>query len=92
MRENCRLGPREQFNEISSTLDAGTVYSNIPERLEQLRLFKGGLLKTLPAFSDVRMRDLLPLKIEGADEGCIRSVHKLNVDLDLQSLFGIHVT
>ena len=53
-------------------MDAGTVYSNEPEKLEELRLFKGGLLKTLPAFADVRMRDLLPLKIEGADEGCIR--------------------
>ena len=30
------------------------------------------MLKTLPAFADVRMRDLLPLKIEGADEGCPR--------------------
>jgi hypothetical protein len=48
------------------------VYSNEPERLHELRLFKGGLLKTLPAFADVRMRDLLPLKIDGADEGCIR--------------------
>jgi hypothetical protein len=72
LRENCRLGPREQFNEISSIIDAGTVYSNEPEKLEELRLFKNGLLKTLPAFADVRMRDLLPLKIEGADEGCIR--------------------
>jgi Animal haem peroxidase len=72
LRENCRLGPREQFNEISSIIDAGTVYSNEPEKLEELRLFKNGMLKTLPAFADVRLRDLLPLKIEGADEGCIR--------------------
>ena len=37
LRYNCRLGPREQFNEISAVLDAGTVYSNVPERLESLR-------------------------------------------------------
>ena len=37
LRKNCRLGPREQFNEVSSVLDAGTVYSNDPELLEQLR-------------------------------------------------------
>ena len=38
LRKNCRLGPREQFNEVSSVLDAGTVYSNDPELLEELRL------------------------------------------------------
>ena len=37
LRFNCRVGPREQFNEISSFLDAGTVYSNKPERQESLR-------------------------------------------------------
>ncbi len=37
------------------------------------RLFKGGLLKTLPAFAEFNMKDLLPLKIERPDEGCIRS-------------------
>lgn len=37
LRKNCRLGPREQFNEVSSVLDAGTVYSNDPELVEELR-------------------------------------------------------
>lgn len=45
LRYNCRLGPRASFNEISSIIDAGTVYSNSPETLEELRAFKGGLLK-----------------------------------------------
>jgi len=72
LRFNCRIGPREQFNEISSFLDAGTVYSNRPERLESLRLYKKGLLKTLPAFAELNMRDLLPLNLEEPDEGCIR--------------------
>jgi peroxidase len=72
LRFNCRIGPREQFNEISSYLDAGTVYSNKPERLESLRLYKKGLLKTLPAFAELNMRDLLPLNLEEPDEGCIR--------------------
>jgi len=72
LRFNCRLGPREPFNEISSLLDGGTVYSNLPHRLESLRLYKSGLLKTLPAFAEFNMRDLLPLKLEEPDEGCIR--------------------
>jgi peroxidase len=47
LRYNCRLGPRASFNEISSVIDAGTVYSNSAETLEELRAFKGGLLKVL---------------------------------------------
>ena len=38
LRYNCRLGPREQFNTISSIIDANTVYSSDPELLEKLRL------------------------------------------------------
>lgn len=72
LRYNCRLGPREQFNEISATIDAGTVYSNVPEKLEMLRLYKNGLMKTLPVFEEFNMKDLLPLKLEEPDEGCIR--------------------
>jgi len=72
LRAGCSLGPREQFNEISSLLDAQTVYSNEAEKLESLRLYKNGFLKTLPVFSEFNMRDLLPLKLEEPDEGCIR--------------------
>jgi hypothetical protein len=42
-------------------------------KLVYYRLFKGGLLKTLPAFAEFGMKDLLPLKINRPDEGCIRS-------------------
>lgn len=49
LRHNCRLGPREQFNEISSMLDAGTVYSNVPERLESLRYAASSLS---PSYAD----------------------------------------
>ena len=45
LRYNCRLGPRQSFNEISSIIDAGTVYSNSAKTMEELRTFKGGLLK-----------------------------------------------
>jgi hypothetical protein len=34
-------------------LDAGTVYSNVPERLQKLRAYQGGLMKTLPVFQDL---------------------------------------
>ena len=42
LRPECRLGPREQFNEISSLIDGGVVYSNEPELLHQLRHGRGG--------------------------------------------------
>jgi len=72
LRYNCKLGPRNSFNQISSLLDAGTVYSNDDEVQERLRAFKGGKLKMLPVFDDQGMKPLLPLKLEEPDEGCIR--------------------
>lgn len=72
LRPNCRLGPRETFNRITSVFDAGTVYSNDPETLAKIRTFKGGLMRTLPVFSDMGLQDLLPLSLETPDEGCIR--------------------
>ena len=52
MRPGCRLGPRETFNRITSVLDGNVVYSNVPETLEELRSFEGGLMKTLPIFRE----------------------------------------
>ena len=72
LRSSCRLGPREQFNEISAAIDANTVYSNDPERLRSLRVLKKGLLKTLPVFEKFNMKPLLPLRLDEPDEGCIR--------------------
>ena len=72
LRYNCRLGPRNSFNEITSFLDAGTTYSNTDEKLHELRTFKKGQLKMLPLFDKFRMKHLLPLKLEEPDEGCIR--------------------
>jgi len=72
LKDNCRLGARDTFNEISSFIDAGTMYSNIPENMVRLRTFKGGLLKVLDAFPSERLKVLLPLKVEDPDAGCIR--------------------
>ncbi len=72
LRYNCRLGPRNSFNQITSFLDAGTTYSNKQDLQHELREFRGGLLKMLPLFDKFRMKQLLPLKLEEPDEGCIR--------------------
>ncbi len=36
-RINFLLGPRQQLNQISSYIDASTVYDSSPEKSEQLR-------------------------------------------------------
>ena len=50
----------------------GALFSSYNKIDGVCRLYKGGLLKTLPAFAEFGMRDLLPLKLEEPDEGCIR--------------------
>merc|ERR1712117_83749 len=72
LRDSCRIGPREQFNEITSFLDAGSVYSNVPKKQEALRAFRDGLMETLPMFNQHNMKDLLPLNLDAPDEGCLR--------------------
>eukprot|EP00095_Tigriopus_kingsejongensis_P008509 snap_masked-scaffold181_size278858-processed-gene-1.12 protein:Tk08509 transcript:snap_masked-scaffold181_size278858-processed-gene-1.12-mRNA-1 annotation:"hypothetical protein DAPPUDRAFT_301956" len=72
LRHNCRLGPRESFNLVTSTLDAGTTYSNSAHKLRELRTFEGGKLKMLPFFGNFGMEPLLPLNLENPNEGCIR--------------------
>ena len=36
------------------------------------RMFEGGRLKTLPIFSEYGLKDMLPLKLEEPDDGCLR--------------------
>jgi len=72
LRYNCRLGARDSFNELSSFIDAGTVYSNEDKVVEKLRSYNNGQMKMLPVFEEFSMKELLPLKLEDPDEGCIR--------------------
>lgn len=72
LRHNCRLGTRESFNEVSSVLDVSTVYGNEEKDVQNLRTYEGGRMKTLPVFQEFGLKDLLPLKLEDPDEGCIR--------------------
>ncbi len=56
LRYNCRLGPRESFNQITSFLDAGTTYSNLEEKQKLLREYEGGRLRMLPLFNKFQVR------------------------------------
>lgn len=78
VKDNCKLGNRQQLNQISSVIDGNTVYSNDAQTLRKLRTFIGGEMKTLPAFSHLGLKDLLPLKLENPDQGCIRHNSSVN--------------
>jgi hypothetical protein len=60
--------------DIMTIIPLPCYHADYPKVPVYYRLFKGGLLKTLPAFAEFGMKDLLPLKINRPDEGCIRSV------------------
>ncbi|XP_054007680.1 uncharacterized protein LOC128891843 [Hylaeus anthracinus] len=43
--EDCKFGPREQLTQVTSYLDASTVYSSNAFQTDSLRLFRNGLLQ-----------------------------------------------
>ncbi|XP_063586936.1 uncharacterized protein LOC134764285 [Penaeus indicus] len=65
-------GPRSQINQITSYIDANWVYGSNEDTANRIRLHRGGLMKSLPVFREYGMKDLLPLKLEEPEEGCIR--------------------
>lgn len=55
-RPDCRFGPREQMNQITSHMDASNIYGSTKEDSEDLRTRQGGRLQV----SRVNDGDLLP--------------------------------
>ncbi|KAF4516770.1 hypothetical protein B566_EDAN004609 [Ephemera danica] len=72
VRPGCRLGSRSQYNTLTGVLDANTVYGVSEHFARTLRTGYGGLLRMNPVFSDYGLKDLLPLKLDIPDEGCLR--------------------
>lgn len=67
-----RTGSRAQFNLLTSTIDANTVYGVRESFAKSLRAGYGGLLRMNPYFKSYGLRELLPLKTDIPDEGCTR--------------------
>ncbi|CAN7950242.1 unnamed protein product, partial [Ixodes pacificus] len=56
-KPGCRLGPRDHINQITSFIDASTVYGSTPEETQMLRSFQKGMLRS----SEVKgIKPLLP--------------------------------
>jgi hypothetical protein len=66
-------GPRAQTNTATAYIDGNFLYGSNVRLGDELRLLKSGFMKTLPAFSDLGLKDLMPLKLQFPDDGCIRS-------------------
>ncbi|GFG31758.1 hypothetical protein Cfor_04198 [Coptotermes formosanus] len=71
--QDCLLGPRAQTNTATAYIDGNFLYGSNVRLGDELRLLKRGLMKVLPAFSDLGLKDLMPLKLQFPDDGCIRS-------------------
>ena len=48
------------------------MYGSDEELQSSLRTHRGGLLKTMPIFAEYDLKDMLPLKLDEPDDGCIR--------------------
>ncbi|CAN8003226.1 unnamed protein product, partial [Ixodes hexagonus] len=60
-KPGCRLGPRDHINQITSFIDASTVYGSTPEETQMLRSFQKGLLR------NSEVKGLMPLLPPGTD-------------------------
>ncbi|XP_065349910.1 peroxidase [Cloeon dipterum] len=72
VRPGCRLGSRTPYNTLTGVLDGNTVYGVTEHFTRSLRAGYGGLLRMNPVFSEYGLKDLLPLKLDIPDEGCLR--------------------
>lgn len=63
----CQLGPRQQLNKNTAFLDASHVYGNTQEQANQLRAYRGGLLKTSVGKNN---EVLLPIANSKGQEQC----------------------
>ena len=73
-QKNLRIsGSRAQFNLLTATIDANTVYGVRETFSRSLRSGYGGQMRVNPVLRSYGLKDLLPPKTDIPDEGCTRS-------------------
>ncbi|XP_050429351.1 peroxidase-like isoform X2 [Adelges cooleyi] len=73
VQPDCRLGPKAPFNVLTPVIDGNTIYGADEATSRYLRSGITGQLRMNPAFADLGLKELLPMKLNVPDEGCIRS-------------------
>ena len=69
LKQGCGLGPREQFNTISSVIDANTVYSSDPALQRKLRSPLPGLSTITIYMYIIELQTKVHPKIRNHGEG-----------------------
>lgn len=73
VKPDCKLGPRSPFNLLTPVIDGNTIYGVDETYSRYLRSGYTGQLRMNPAFANLGLKELLPMKMNIPDEGCIRS-------------------
>ncbi|XP_025192930.1 peroxidasin homolog [Melanaphis sacchari] len=73
IKPDCKLGPRSPFNLLTPVIDGNTIYGVDEAFSQYLRSGYTGQLRMNPAFANLGLKELLPMKLNIPDEGCIRS-------------------
>lgn len=71
MRPKCLLGLRAQINTVTSPVDASFVYGSSKSQAARLRSFQDGKMKVTNYFEKLKLKPLLPPKLEKPDEDCM---------------------
>lgn len=66
-------GPRAPFNQLTPVIDGNTIYGVDENYSRYLRSGFTGQLRMNPAFANLGLKELLPMKLNIPDEGCIRA-------------------
>ncbi|XP_058805133.1 chorion peroxidase-like [Phymastichus coffea] len=68
--DDCAFGPREQLSQVTSFLDASTIYSSSAQQSDGLRLFRNGLMQ----YGKSRQAGLADICLQGSlSTGCFRA-------------------
>lgn len=68
----CISGSRVPFNLLTPVIDGNTIYGADENFARYLRSGFTGQLRMNPAFASLGLKELLPMKLNIPDEGCIR--------------------